>query len=492
LFYNLISMAVALTTVSMDEKEEIMEEVAAKGGEAELSQLVSNLLTLGVNPSQLKRYIKAAIRLRQLERQYGKNYNILLREYEKKFRESVKLEYSINELLEKRKRIEDDLRVYMEQQKLTLETVNRVNTLLKTLAKYNVDINHFEMLVKAAAKLSAQEQDVEKIFEYYAGLDEAEKRLQEIRRLVAEEEARLQQIRSNISGEEEKLKEIVEIGPEVRDLVGLRKQLSEEVSRLQAQCDELSMKADELAKEYEQLLGFKGNAEEVLKAIEEKKSELQKLEEEISKKKEMVEVLEEELISARALLMLLRNPEFVRREDLEALSRQLANVASVKAGEIPILKPLENSLVENARKRVVELVMPVIRNELIPKWVFEKLEKEFKEVVTKKAQLEEELSRLRAELGQQRTFTQTQQEQPSQTPLFFKLRKKDAFLQDDSGIRIRIRCPFCQASNLLILPSKSELENAVADKDLLMTTCFSCMKDISIDPSYLMEKFYRR
>ncbi len=460
--------------------------------EEDISQLFNALREIGLGPQQIKRYVKAAMRLRELEKQYGKNYNTLVREYEKKFRESVKLEYSINELLEKRRKIEFDLRVYMEQHKLTLETVNKVVALLKTLEQHSVDINNLENLAKAAAKISSAGLDVKHIFEVLVRLEETEKTLKTLEEKIASEEERLRQIQSELNEKEKRLKEIVQWSPEIEDLAQVRDGLVKSISELEERQRMLSEKLEEMAKEYELLMGFKADVNTILKTIEERKAELESLDKEIKTKKETIDILEEEVASARSLLMLLQKPELVKREDLEALSRQLLNVARVKAGEIPILKNLEQPLVENVRKRVIELVLPAIKNDLIPKWVFEKLEKEFKEVVAKKAQLEEENEKLRAELGKLKGFKQTTEEkEPVQITPFFRLRRKGTSLYDDTATRVKLKCPYCQSTNLLVLPSKTELEAAIAERDLLTTSCSTCSKDISVDPTYLHEKFYR-
>lgn len=485
-------MRFELDMTTMDDGSESFGQEAKGLEEGETTELLTALKNMGVGPSQVKKYVKAALRLRELEKQYGKSYNVLVRDYEKKFRDSVKLEYTINELLEKRKRIEDDLKVYMEQHKLTLETINKVVAVLKTLEQYSVDVNNLENLAKTAAKMSQAGLDVKTVFERFARLEEAENSLKAVNEKILEQQMKLSQIQSELAEKEERLRKITQWMPELENLEQVRETLENKVSELETKHAELSKKLEKMAKEYETLYGFKGDAEAVFKAIEEKKAELERLNDEIERKRETVEILEEEVSSARSLLMLLQNPELVRREDLETLSRQLANVASVKAGEIPILKPLEQPLVENVRKRVVELVLPVIKNDLIPRWVFEKLEKEFKEVVAKKAQLEEENEKLKTELQRYTAAKPVSSEAaPTQSAVFFRLRKKAILLQDDRGVRVRLKCPYCQSTNLLVLPSKMELERCMGDGELLVTTCNGCGKDISVDPVYLHERFYK-
>jgi DNA repair exonuclease SbcCD ATPase subunit len=303
--------------------------------------------------------------------------------------------------------------------------------------------------------------------------------------------SKLEAIKKELESKEAALRDLINWEPEVKSLAEIRQRLENEIRQLEEKKNEMSAKVEELAREYEALYGFKGSAEEVFKVVEEKKAELERLTEEVNKKRETVELLEEEVASARSLLMLLQNPEMVSKEDLETLIRQLTNIVNVKTGELSMLKPLEKPLVENVRRRVVELIMPAIKNDLIPKWVFEKLEREFKEVVARKAQLEEEIERLKASISQQAVLKQPTAETEAQKPsMFFRLLKKMVYLTEDGGVKIRLKCPYCQSINLVILPSRQELENAMNDRDLLVITCQSCGKDVSVDPGFLKTRFY--
>ncbi|MCS6784605.1 MAG: hypothetical protein RMI43_00400 [Candidatus Caldarchaeum sp.] len=455
-------------------------------------ELLEAIKKAGIAPLQLKRYLKAAIRLRELEKQHGKSYQVLLKEYEKKYKESVKLEYSIGELLEKRRRIEEDLLVYLEQQKLTLETVNKVAAVIQSLKKYSIDVDDLENLARVAAKISETGADFKQIFEVVSKLDEVEKRLSEAESRYKAVSEDLRKLEEELEVRKKKLNEIVSWTPEIEQLVSVKERLMAEIGDLESKAEELKMKVEELSKEYEALLGFKADSRKILAVIDEKKNELNRLEEEIAHKKETLELLEEEVTSARSLLMLLQNPELVRKEDLEALSRQFANLANIKGGGMSALSALEPSLMENVRKRVVELVMPVIRTELVPKWVFEKLEKEFKDLVVKKTHLEEELEKLRADLGQMKSSKPSTPEQPAvQQPKNFRLLKKAVTLTSDSGTRIRLKCIYCQNSTLMILPVKEDLQTTSSSKDLLVTTCSSCGKDISVEPGFLLERFFK-
>ncbi|MDW8083653.1 MAG: hypothetical protein RMI49_00420 [Candidatus Caldarchaeum sp.] len=459
--------------------------------ESTYSQPLEILKDIGLEPAQLKKYIKAAIRLRELEKQYGKSYQVLLREYEKKFKETVKLEYSIGELLEKRRKIEEDLLMYMKQHDLTLETINKVAAILNSLKKYSVDVEALESLAKVAAKISETGTDFKQVYQKFEKLDEAERRLVEVETRYNQVAENLRRAEEELEAHRKKIDELVSWTPEVESLVALRNKLMAEVNELEQKTTELRQKLEQLTKEYEALYGFKTDSQNLFRMIEEKKNELRKLDEEIAHKRETLELLEEEMTSARSLLMLLQNPELVRKDDLESLSRQFANLANIKAGEMPALKTLEPSLMENVRKRVVELVMPVIRTDLVPRWVFERLEKEFKEAVAKKTQLEEEIEKLKAEVGLKSSRASTGEQQVTQQVRQFKLLKKGSYLNSDSGIKIKLRCIYCQNHTIMVLPIREDLEDAAAARDPLVTTCSSCGREISVEAGFLLERFFK-
>ncbi|MEM0440750.1 MAG: hypothetical protein QXF45_00230 [Candidatus Caldarchaeum sp.] len=467
------------------------ENIESLEQQYDVQGLSEALKKAGIEISQLKKYLKAAARLRELEKQYGKSYQVLLREYEKKFRESVKLEYNISELLEKRKRIEEDLKVYMEQQKLTLETINKVASVLQTLQKYSIDVGDIEKLAKVAEKIAATGMDFKQLFETFSKLEDAESRLAEADKRLAETVEKLRKAEEELQSRVRLIQEVAQWWPEIESIAEVRTKLAREKAELELKLEETKQKLESLTSQYEAILGFKVNSEQIVRMIEEKKNELNRLEEEVVRKKETLQILDEELASARSLLVLLQNPELVKKDDLEALSRQFANLANIKSGVMPSLKALEPSLMENVRKRVVELVMPVIRTELVPRWVFEKLEKEFKDIVAKKVQLEEELEKIRNELGQNKSSKTSVFEQPPvQQPKQFRLLKKGVMLTSDSGVRIRLKCIYCQNSTLMMLPVKEDLA-AAASKDLLVTSCSYCGKEISVDPTTLIDRFFK-
>ncbi len=452
------------------------------------------LKDLGLGPAELRRYLKAARRLRELERKYGKSYHILLREYEKKFKETVKLDYAISELKEKRTKIEEDLRIYLDQHKLTLDNVNRTVRLLSALDKQGVTLDDLESFARVVGHVKSLGWDVGQLVEILENLESLKGRVGQLNEEKMELEKEIASMEETLRQKKEWIKEIAGFEPEIHDLARVREKLIAELRDLEKRASEQVIRLEELAHEYEVLMGMKGSAHEISRELQEKKATLQKLDDEIAKKSETVRILEEEIEAARSLLTLLQDPETVQKEDLEALSQQLNNIIRVRSGELPMLRPLESSLVQNARKRVVELVWPAIKNEFVPKWVFDKLEKEVKELVIKKSQLESEVDSLTKEVEELRKKLSERYEapppaaKPEEKPRVFVLKESGKVLSATEK-KVNVKCPNCSAYNLTHLPSREEIQEAIAGRDKLVVTCASCGKTIMLDPTVL-NKFY--
>jgi chromosome segregation ATPase len=473
--------------ISALEGREIVEN-----GESSIEDLMRDL---GIGPAELRRYLKAAKRLRELERRYGKSYHILLREYEKKFKETVKLEYAISELKEKRSKIEEDLRIYLDQHRLTLDNVNRTVRLLSALNKYNVSLDDVESFAKVVGHLKSLGWDVGELVATLENLENLKERIEQLRSEKTKMEKELEKLGDTIRIKEERLKEIAGFELEISDLAAVREKLANELRDLEKRAGEQALRLEEMAHEYEVLAGMKGSANEIFKELQERKATLQRLDEEIAKKSETVRVLEEEIEAARSLLTLLQDPETVQKEDLEALSQQLNNIIRVRNGELSMLKPLEASLVQNARKRVVELVWPAIKNEFVPKWVFDKLEKEVKDLVARKAQLEGEVETLTKENEELRKRLLEKPETPpsppatpEEKPRVFTIKESGRELSA-TGKKVNVKCPHCTAYNLMHLPTREEIQVAIDGKEKLALTCTSCSKLITLDPTVL-SRFY--
>ncbi len=468
--------------------------------EQTINALLELFASLEKQPAKLRKYIKTALRLRELERETGKSFTVLLREYDKKFKESVKLEYAISELKAKREKIEEDLKIYMEQQKLTLDKVNKASNLFKLLESHGISTQDLELLVSAAKQLKEIGGDPAKLLEM---LDARKSLLSEIEELESRKkslEEELAAIESSKKEKEEQIAALIDAEPEFNSIMEARSRLKAEVEQLEDRVNELNSKIEELTREYESLYGYRGKAEEIENEIRQKQELLASLDEEISKKEEQVKILEEEVDAARSLLNLMQNPEIVPNEEIETLAHQLLNIVKVRKGELPALRPLEQSLTENARKRIVELILPAIRSELVPKWVFDKLEKEFKALAEKRVALEAELAELRKLYTEQRQerppppaqeATQEAVEKTETRPAvaFFKRLSTKQELTNTIEKKARVKCPHCGEGTIVMLPVREDLEEAAEAGDKIVLECSSCRRDIQLNPATLLRYY---
>ena len=468
---------------------------AMESGGSESPQEV--LRELGLSPKEFRRYAKAVRRLREMERKYGKNYQTLLRDYEKKFKEWVKMEYAINELREKRSKIEEDLKIYLDQHKLTLENVNRTVRILSALEKYGANLDDLEGLARAVSHLKDLGMNVGEILSMLSTAEEFKREIRILEEQRKSYESKLAELAATLEEKEMILRDIVGAENTLSDLGELRRKLEGEIDEYERKIEEQTKLLEELAREYETLAGLKGSAHEIYRELQERKAMIQKLDEEIARKGETLKVLEEEVEAARSLLTLMQDPENIRSDDLEVLSQQLLNIVKVRSGELPMLKPLEDSLLQNARKKVVELVWPAIRNEFVPKWVFDKLEKEMKEMIVKKTQLEQELEKLGREVEELRKRTEAPQQPMQQQPAKTEEEKAREFRLRSTGRalasidkKVNVKCSLCSAYNMMYLPKYEEYEAAKNEKDKLTLNCISCGKAIFLEPSAL-DRFYR-
>ncbi|MDW8021551.1 MAG: hypothetical protein RMI78_02845 [Nitrososphaerota archaeon] len=481
---------------------------------------------LGWDKSKIKRYINAALRLSKLEREAGKSYASLLRDYNRLSSEEVKLRYSIEQLMEKRKRIEEDLNLYLEQYKLTLELVGKLTGLIDALRKRGLNIDDLEKTLNVVESLRGAGYDVQEIIRMIEEqrdlasainelksalegvkmeaqqlherrqsiLNEIEEihgiagELDELKRLKSELEREIQDVRKRLGEAEARLEEVnAELERRLSRKASLE-ELDGLIMQLKADAEKLKFENEKLSKELSELLGIQGGIEEIKRKIEEERGKLEGLEREISSREAYLEILEGELSAAHTMLKLFTDPQGIEVEDLETLVDQLQRIVKIKRGELAALKPLEPHLLNRVRENIISLVLPYVRNEFVPKKVFEQLEKEVKRLEEKRVALEEELTSLRRALEAKR------EEAPAPPP---KESRIEAFTADgspldlknlDKGKKIRIICPSCKSSVVMGIPPKEELEELASNNCRLVFTCGGCGKSFDVSIQLLLKK----
>ncbi|HDD40271.1 MAG TPA: hypothetical protein ENG21_03380, partial [Nitrososphaeria archaeon] len=319
---------------------------------------------LGWEKSKLKRYVNAALRLRKLEREAGKSYISLLRDYNKLSSEEVKLRYTIEQLMEKRKRIEDDLNLYLEQYKLTLELVRKIAKLADALRERGLSLDDLEKAMNVIESFKNMNYNPQEILaalqeqrDLKSQINNLKNKLENVKREIEQLHREKQKILGEIeevhgiSGELEELKEfksrleeevqeterrvnetkakLEEVNAELEQRLGQKttlEELEELIRQLRSDVERLKFEKERLNEELSELLGVRGEIEEIRKRIEEERKKLEELEKDVSSRETYLEILEGELSAAYTMLKLFTDPQGVEAEDLETLVDQLQKI----------------------------------------------------------------------------------------------------------------------------------------------------------------------
>ena len=480
---------------------------------------------LGWEKSKVKRYINTALRLRKLEKEYGKSYAALIRNYQKLSSEEVKLRYAIEQLLEKRKRIEEDLNLYLEQHKLTLELVQKIAKIVDALKERGLDFEDLDKALKAIDSMKKASYNAEEIVEKLRSLgdleeetrkleDKAKKIEEEIQELERRKNEVLKEIEEmhGISGGISKLKEAKEnlekeiklteeklndtranleaLRSELEQALGLKatiENLQMKIQQLEEENRKLAEEKEALTKEIAELLGVKENIDEIRSKIAEEKRRLEEIEKEVANRETYLEILEGEISAAYTVLKIFTDPQGIDAEDLESLVDHLQKILKIKRGELPALKPLEPHLLNRARENIISLVMPYVRNEFVPKKLFDQLEKEVKKLTEKKEALEEEVASLKRALEAQA------KEKAKPTPesllrAFSPEGEAIALKTLNQGKKVKITCPVCRTSSIISIPTKEELEELRSKNCKLEYVCGECGKSFEVPLEILLKR----
>ena len=458
-----------------------------------LNKLVEIFQSVEKDPRKFKRYINAAIRLREIERQTGKSFHVLSREYEKMLRESIKLEYLINELKEKRRRMEDDLRIYMEQQNLTLEQVNKVSKLFILLEKNGLSLTDLETFVNTIKNLKEMDWDIGKLMATLNSIEDISKEIERLEDRRREAESELANIENQIKRRTEELSELLSVEPEVNKIIEARENLRHKVEEMENSLNSLKSELEKLMEEYRMLMDFKGSARELVEELNRRKKLLEELDAEINRKKEDLKLFEEEMDIARSLFAFMESIETIKPEELETLSEQIRYAARVKRGGIPAVKSLEKHLVENARDKLIQLILPAVKGKFVPIEVFNKLEKEYREQMSKKERLEEEISELRQIISRltEKLESKAAERSVSMAEEYdkFRLESTGEFVSRLSDRKARLKCPYCKGINPIYLPDAEELRSLSEKEERLFIVCRECSQKITVPADYILRFF---
>ncbi len=171
------------------------------------------------------------------------------------------------------------------------------------------------------------------------------------------------------------------------------------------------------------------------------------------------------------------NPSICNSADLELLLETIKN-ASRLVKENDDKKSSEAALMK-IRELLVRLMMPTIRDIVIPKWAFTALEKKLIDMRERLRHKELELERIKR-LLKSRGITL------SKLRLYIVTGLLEEFPTVQSGNTAKLVCPWCSEINILSLPPIEIIEEAQRKHWVFRAHCQYCYKTIDIEPPRLL------
>ncbi|MEM2818416.1 MAG: hypothetical protein QXK19_01640, partial [Nitrososphaerota archaeon] len=291
--------------------------------------------------------------------------------------------------------------------------------------------------------------------------------------------------------------EVDSLKKEIEELTNMKFDLREINLLLQEkkrESEELGKKVEELKNELAELIGVEASIKEILTKQKELLEKVEVLEKEIKNKESIIDLLDGEMVAAYSVLKLLQDPEGGTVEDLEQLSQYIQKLVKVKKGEALAQKPLEPYLLDRVRKTLIDLVMPYLKKDFVPRWVFERVEKELKLLSEKRIALEEEIASLRRSIEERSRVEAVKPEHEKKVEIQSDL---VAVSQDgvtsglksiSEGRKARITCIYCREASIIALPSEAELEELSSQNMKLRFRCGKCGKTYDLQPDIILRK----
>lgn len=497
-----------------------------------MKALIDLLDSLKWNKKMLLRYISIALRLRRLEKEYGKSFTILVKEYEKLSREEVKTRYSIQQLLEKRKKIEEDLRLYMDQYNITLDIVRKVAKIIEGLKELGLDIEDLNKALKIMKELKNHGYDIERILSSISDHESLSTENDRLRRQIQESREALEKIISEKEDLEKKLREsyglvrgLEDLKNEVERLTAERERIFQQLSQYEnklemvkkeleiftggklemeeldralsekkIELEDISRRVEELRTELSELIGVEKSTREIISKQKELSKRLELLEKEVQEKEKYGELLDGEIAAAYSILKLLQDPEGGGLEDLESLSQHIQRMIKIKRGETIAQKPLEPYFLEKTRKTLVDLIMPYVKKDFVPRWVFERVERELKALSEKRVLLEEEIASLKRSIEAKSKIeaSRSVERKEEEAQKILTAISEEGIINDlktlMEGKKARITCIYCGEYTLTNLPKDEELKELASKNWRLRFRCGRCGKTYDLPPEAILKK----
>lgn len=509
-------LATTEATGRISEKE-VEEEPQRKAlpEEKKTEELLKRIKKVGISPEKLEDFIAvaeglssgkftkrelvaASTKLLGLEKEHGAPYKRILSDFDKKAKERARLEKTIQDLKFKQQRLEEELSIYLKQHELTLERIGKISKVNSLLREHGIDLNDAERLAALLSTLKELGFNATEVADFIAKTGSFKVAHAELEKKIAGAEEELEKLSSQRSDLEDEISRLLVTKPQAKEIMTELEKLKNQKKRLEEEVELGDKHLRSLSSELEEFLEAKPEADKISEQIKDRKQRLEELEAKLDDARIEFENLGEDLNMTKAFLAYLTDPNTATTEEINSIIQQLTNVSKARQGELPTLKPLEGQISEKVRRRLVDLVIPVVRPDMVPKWAFEKLEKEYRELQDKRDQLLMETESLRKTLRTMEAAPTQPQPKPVERPVETKPAPSEEvkyLMVESTGVavpsspsvrRIRIQCPSCKNTTPVWLPDRRELEELDGRGTRLKLDCPHCARTIPIDPKIIL------
>jgi hypothetical protein len=171
------------------------------------------------------------------------------------------------------------------------------------------------------------------------------------------------------------------------------------------------------------------------------------------------------------------SPSTCSSADLEMLTETIKNASRLRRDDAD-QKSHDNAAIK-VRELLVRIMMPAIRELVIPKWIYDSLEKRLVDMRERLRHKELELERLKRLLKARGIM-------PATSKLYIVSGLLEEVPVMPSGETAKLICPSCGEINIVTLPSVEAIEEAHKQHWVFRAHCQYCAKIIDLEPYRLL------
>jgi len=167
------------------------------------------------------------------------------------------------------------------------------------------------------------------------------------------------------------------------------------------------------------------------------------------------------------------SPSTCSSADLEMLTETIKNASRLRRDEAD--QKSNDSAAIKVRELLVRIMMPAIKELVIPKWIYDSLEK-------KLIDMRERLRHKELELERMKRLLKARGIMPATLKLYIVSGLLEEVPVMPSGETAKLICPWCGEINLVSLPSVEAIEEAHKQHWVFRAHCQYCAKIIDLEP----------